>query len=155
MQVGVPDQIFSGRFPQGNASELFDAAEVFVIRAEFQAWDVIPILDAMPNPRGDFAKLQFGTVKCRVDVRAEVRPENRKRLSEECAPANRLDEHVHLELGIEPAGLQVWPRAPRERGRGTKLRVMLCKTDRRAIEHLVIEPCLDAMHGLLEIRLSF
>jgi len=72
----------------------------------------------------------------------------------ERAAADGLEKKIDLKLGVEPAFFQAWPRAPRQRGRGGILGVVLRKTQRRAVERLVVEPRLNALHRLLEIRFS-
>ena len=154
MQVGVADHEPAGGFLQGDAGEFFDAAEVFVFIAELQILEVVPVVDAMPNPRSDFAVLQVSAVEGGVHVGAEVGPEHREGFTVERVAANGFEKEVHLKLGVEPAFLQARPRAPRQRGRAGILGVVLRKTHRRAIESLVVEPRLDALHGLFEVWFS-
>ena len=136
VQIGIADHEPAGAFLQGHAGELLDAAEVFVVAAELQTLQVVPVVDAMPDPGGDFAVIEFTAVEGGVDVGAEVGPEDGEGFAIEPAVADGFQKEVHLKLGVEPARFQARPRASRQRGRAGKIGVVLGKTHGWAIERL-------------------
>ena len=111
-------------------------------------------MDAVPDPGGDFAVIQFGAVERRVDVGSQVRPEHGEGLAVEMAAAEGLDEIVHLELRVEPARFQVRPGAAGQRVAAREVRIVFRKADRRPVQQLVLEPGGDPLHGRLEIGLA-
>src|ERR1035438_4638358 len=88
---------------------LLDATVVFVVAAELEALDVVPIVDAMVDPGGNFGVIQFGAVEGGINVGAEVGVENRKSFVDERVSRNRFEERVDLILGVKPAVFQTWP----------------------------------------------
>ena len=85
MQVSVSDHIIIDRFLQGDAGQVFDSAEVFVIAAELQAFQVIPVVNTMPHPGSHFGVIQIAAVESCVHTGTEVWPEHWKGLPIEAA----------------------------------------------------------------------
>ena len=154
MQIGITHQEAAGTLGEAGAHELLDFAEIKIVVAELQPLQIRPVRHAMVDPGGDFTKLQIPAVKRGIDVRAEIRPEHRKRLAVKRAPAQRFHKQVDLIFGVEPARAQVRPRAPRQRLRHAKLGVVLGKTHRRPVNHVMGKPRVETAHGLGKIRLS-
>ena len=115
VQIDVADQEFAGAFLQGDLREVFDFLAIDVVTAELETRHILPIVDAMLYPGGDFSELEVGAVKGGVHVRAQVGAEHREGFAVKGAAADGLQKVVNLELGIEPARFEVGPGAVPER----------------------------------------
>ena len=59
MQVSVPNHELARGLFQGDAGEFLNAAKVLVLIAEAQSLDVVPVVDAVPDPGRYFAVIQY------------------------------------------------------------------------------------------------
>ena len=106
------------------------------------------------SPGGDFSEDELGPVEGRIHAGTEVGPEDRESFGQELRAADRLDERLHLELGVEPAVLKAGPGAP---GRGHALAVLGVvhrEADRRPVDDRLLEPGVDALDRPVEVGLA-
>ena len=99
----------------------------------------------MLHPGSYFGVFEFATVKSGVDVGSEVGPEDGEGFSIKPAFADGFHEEVHLKLRVEPARLEVRPRASAKVGHADCIGVGLGKPHGRSIELFVVKPSFNAV----------